>query len=162
MQSCSRAPRNSGSSRLRPSSSTVSTIRGTCRLTLCRPSSTASSDPSAFNSDGRRRQPWPVFCLRSVGFAMPHADVSPEVRGNARRMRNAMTEAEPSSGNELRGGSVMWLGFRRQVPIAGYRQAEGGMRRRPPQRVRHEIHPPAPARLQVLCRTDGIRHRSAA
>jgi very-short-patch-repair endonuclease len=51
---------------------------------------------------------------------MPHADVSPEVRGNALRMRNAMTEAETKLWNELRAHRLMGLGFRRQVPIAGY------------------------------------------
>ncbi|MCG5485008.1 MAG: DUF559 domain-containing protein [Sinorhizobium meliloti] len=57
---------------------------------------------------------------------MPHADVSPEVRGNARRMRNAMTEAETKLWNELRADRLMGLGFRRQVPIAGYGQGRGG------------------------------------
>ncbi|MDW9373167.1 endonuclease domain-containing protein [Sinorhizobium meliloti] len=51
---------------------------------------------------------------------MPHADVSPEVRGSARRMRNSMTEAEVKLWNELRAHRLMGLGFRRQVPIAGY------------------------------------------
>ncbi len=49
---------------------------------------------------------------------MPHADVSPEVRGSARRMRNSMTEAEAKLWNELRAHRLMGLGFRRQVPIA--------------------------------------------
>ncbi|WP_080976488.1 DUF559 domain-containing protein, partial [Sinorhizobium meliloti] len=49
---------------------------------------------------------------------MPHADVSPEVRGSARRMRNSMTEAEVKLWNELRAHRLMGLGFRRQVPTA--------------------------------------------
>ncbi|XEN30032.1 very-short-patch-repair endonuclease [Ensifer sp. WSM1721] len=51
---------------------------------------------------------------------MPHADVSPKARGNARRMRSDMTEAEVKLWNELRADRLMGLGFRRQVPIAGY------------------------------------------
>ncbi|ABR59402.1 DUF559 domain-containing protein [Sinorhizobium medicae] len=51
---------------------------------------------------------------------MPHADVSPEARDNARRMRSAMTEAEVKLWNELRAHRLMGLDFRRQVPIAGY------------------------------------------
>ncbi|ASP79496.1 DUF559 domain-containing protein [Sinorhizobium meliloti] len=62
---------------------------------------------------------------------MPHADVSPEVRGSARRMRNSMTEAEAKLWNELRAHRLMGLGFRRQVPIAppcggDARQGRGG------------------------------------
>ncbi|WP_173515856.1 endonuclease domain-containing protein [Ensifer sesbaniae] len=51
---------------------------------------------------------------------MPHADVSPKARSNARRMRSAMTDAELKLWNELRAHRLMGLGFRRQVPIAGY------------------------------------------
>ena len=51
---------------------------------------------------------------------MPHADVSPKARTNARRMRRAMTDAELKLWNELRAHRLMGLGFRRQVPIAGY------------------------------------------
>jgi very-short-patch-repair endonuclease len=51
---------------------------------------------------------------------MPHADVSPKTRVNARRMRHVMTEAEVKLWNELRAHRLMGLGFRRQVPIAGY------------------------------------------
>jgi len=51
---------------------------------------------------------------------MPHAEVSPNARTNARRMRSAMTDAELKLWNELRTHRLMGLGFRRQVPIAGY------------------------------------------
>ncbi|WVT74128.1 DUF559 domain-containing protein [Sinorhizobium chiapasense] len=51
---------------------------------------------------------------------MPHADVSPKARTNVRRMRRAMTDAELKLWNELRAHRFMGLGFRRQVPIAGY------------------------------------------
>nr|WP_081032138.1 DUF559 domain-containing protein [Sinorhizobium meliloti] len=64
---------------------------------------------------------------------MPHADVSPEVRGSARRMRNSMTEAEVKLWNELRAHRLMGLGFGRQVPTAppcggDARQGRGGCR----------------------------------
>ncbi|WP_077962116.1 endonuclease domain-containing protein [Ensifer adhaerens] len=51
---------------------------------------------------------------------MPHADISKQARSNARRMRSAMTDAELKLWNELRAHRLMGLGFRRQVPIAGY------------------------------------------
>lgn len=51
---------------------------------------------------------------------MPHADVSQKARANARRMRSAMTDAELKLWNELRAHRLMGLGFRRQVPVAGY------------------------------------------
>ena len=51
---------------------------------------------------------------------MPHADVRPAARKNARSMRRAMTDAELKLWNELRAHRLMGLGFRRQVPIAGY------------------------------------------
>ncbi|MCZ4090012.1 endonuclease domain-containing protein [Sinorhizobium psoraleae] len=51
---------------------------------------------------------------------MPHVDVLPRTRANARRMRSAMTDAELKLWNELRAHRLMGLGFRRQVPIAGY------------------------------------------
>ncbi len=49
-----------------------------------------------------------------------HSDVAPVIRGNARRMRRAMTEAELKLWNELRAHRLMGFGFRRQLPIAGY------------------------------------------
>ncbi len=51
---------------------------------------------------------------------MPHAPVSPKLRINARRMRRAMTDAELKLWNAIRAHRLMGLGFRRQVPIAGY------------------------------------------
>ncbi|WP_420410021.1 endonuclease domain-containing protein [Hoeflea sp.] len=51
---------------------------------------------------------------------MPHSKVPPHLRRNARRMRSAMTEAELKLWNELRAHRLMGLGFRRQMPIAGY------------------------------------------
>ena len=51
---------------------------------------------------------------------MPHADIPAIARQNARRMRKGMTEAELKLWNELRAHRLMGLGFRRQLPIAGY------------------------------------------
>lgn len=51
---------------------------------------------------------------------MPHAPVSPGMRGNARRMRKRLTDAELRPWNALRGHRLMGLGFRRQMPIFGY------------------------------------------
>ncbi|MBP0618120.1 endonuclease domain-containing protein [Jiella mangrovi] len=51
---------------------------------------------------------------------MPHAPVPPKNRDNARSMRKAMTEAELKFWNAARAHRLMGLGFRRQVPIAGY------------------------------------------
>ncbi|MEY9782064.1 endonuclease domain-containing protein [Sinorhizobium fredii] len=51
---------------------------------------------------------------------MPHTDIPPKARANARRMRTAMTDAELKLWNELRAHRLTGLGFRRQVPIAGY------------------------------------------
>ena len=51
---------------------------------------------------------------------MPHADISTHTRQNARRMRKAMTDAELKLWNELRAHRLMGLGFRRQLPVAGY------------------------------------------
>ncbi|KQV43626.1 MULTISPECIES: endonuclease domain-containing protein [unclassified Rhizobium] len=51
---------------------------------------------------------------------MPHADVRPTTRKNARIMRKAMTDAELKLWNELRAHRLMGLGFRRQLPISGY------------------------------------------
>ncbi|PDT85461.1 hypothetical protein CO676_05145 [Sinorhizobium sp. BJ1] len=51
---------------------------------------------------------------------MPHADVFPKTRANARRMRASMAEAELKLWNESRAHRLMGLCFRRRVPIAGY------------------------------------------
>ena len=51
---------------------------------------------------------------------MPHAPVSPKLRINAKSMRRVMTDAELKLWNAIRAHRLMGLGFRRQVPIAGY------------------------------------------
>jgi very-short-patch-repair endonuclease len=51
---------------------------------------------------------------------VPHTPVSPKIRNNARKMRKAPTDAELKLWNELRAHRLMGLGFRRQMPIAGY------------------------------------------
>ena len=51
---------------------------------------------------------------------MTHYRVSPINRGNARKMRKAMTDAELKLWNEIRAHRLMGLAFRRQMPIAGY------------------------------------------
>jgi very-short-patch-repair endonuclease len=51
---------------------------------------------------------------------MVHHLVAPTNRGNARKMRKAMTDAELKLWNELRAHRLMDLAFRRQMPIAGY------------------------------------------
>jgi very-short-patch-repair endonuclease len=51
---------------------------------------------------------------------MPHADIANKHRTNAKRMRRDMTDAERKLWHELRGHRLMGLGFRRQMPIAGY------------------------------------------
>lgn len=51
---------------------------------------------------------------------MTHYRVSPVNRGNARKMRRAMTDAELKLWNEIRAHRLMGLAFRRQMPIAGY------------------------------------------
>lgn len=51
---------------------------------------------------------------------MNHHPVSTPNRRNARKMRCAMTGAELKLWNELRAHRLMGLGFRRQMPIAGY------------------------------------------
>ena len=51
---------------------------------------------------------------------MVHYPVPPTNRGNARKMRKDMTEAELKLWNELRAHRLMELAFRRQMPIAGY------------------------------------------
>ena len=49
-----------------------------------------------------------------------HAEVSPQNRQIARRMRKVMTDAELKLWNELRAHRLMGLGFRRQLPVARY------------------------------------------
>jgi very-short-patch-repair endonuclease len=51
---------------------------------------------------------------------LPHAKIPERARSNARRMRHEMTDAERALWNELRAHRLMGLGFRRQMPIAGY------------------------------------------
>lgn len=51
---------------------------------------------------------------------MPHSIVPQRLRTNAKKMRRVMTDAELKLWNELRAHILMGLGFRRQVPIAGY------------------------------------------
>ncbi|TFF21846.1 endonuclease domain-containing protein [Jiella endophytica] len=51
---------------------------------------------------------------------MPHATVPEIHRKNARRMRRAMTEAELKFWNAVRAHRLMGLGFRRQLPVAGF------------------------------------------
>ena len=51
---------------------------------------------------------------------MIHNHVPPTNRRNARKMRKALTDAELKLWNELRAHRLMNLGFRRQLPIAGY------------------------------------------
>jgi very-short-patch-repair endonuclease len=51
---------------------------------------------------------------------MPHAEIPPKHRTNAKAMRHDMTDAERRLWNELRAHRLMGLSFRRQMPIAGY------------------------------------------
>jgi very-short-patch-repair endonuclease len=51
---------------------------------------------------------------------MPHTPVPDRNRRNAKAMRRVMTDAELKLWNEIRAHRLMGLGFRRQVPIAGY------------------------------------------
>ena len=51
---------------------------------------------------------------------MPHTPVPPMNRNRAKAMRRIMTDAELKLWNELRAHRLMGLGFRRQVPVAGY------------------------------------------
>ena len=54
------------------------------------------------------------------GGEVPHTPIPPKIRTNARQMRKALTDAELKLWNELRAHRLMGLGFRRQMPIAGY------------------------------------------
>ncbi|SDO98387.1 DUF559 domain-containing protein [Phyllobacterium sp. OV277] len=49
-----------------------------------------------------------------------HTPVSPEIRGNAKSMRKALTDAELKLWNAVRAHRLMGLAFKRQMPIAGY------------------------------------------
>ena len=51
---------------------------------------------------------------------MPHELIPPRNRQNAKRMRRVMTDAELKLWNEVRAHRLMGLGFRRQMPIAGF------------------------------------------
>jgi very-short-patch-repair endonuclease len=51
---------------------------------------------------------------------MNHAVIPSPNRCNARRMREAMTDAELKLWNEVRAHRLMGLAIRRQMPIAGY------------------------------------------
>ena len=51
---------------------------------------------------------------------MPHTPLPPKNRSRAKSMRRVKTDAELKLWNELRAHRLMGLGFRRQVPIAGY------------------------------------------
>src|SRR5690349_15861515 len=51
---------------------------------------------------------------------MNHAVIPSPNRRNARKMRKVMTDAELKLWNEVRAHRLMGLGFRRQMPIAGY------------------------------------------
>ncbi len=53
-------------------------------------------------------------------MVMNHFPVPGRNRANAKSMRKAMTNAELKLWNELRAHRLMGLGFRRQLPIAGY------------------------------------------
>jgi very-short-patch-repair endonuclease len=54
------------------------------------------------------------------GGEVPHTPISTKNRANARLMRSSLTDAELKLWNELRAHRLMGLGFRRQMPIAGY------------------------------------------
>lgn len=51
---------------------------------------------------------------------MTHCLVPQANRRNARKMRKQMTDAELKLWNEVRAHRLVGLGFRRQLPIAGY------------------------------------------
>lgn len=51
---------------------------------------------------------------------MQHTPLPPNNRVRAKSMRRKMTDAEFKLWNELRAHRLMGLGFRRQMPIAGY------------------------------------------
>jgi very-short-patch-repair endonuclease len=49
-----------------------------------------------------------------------HAPIAPRLRGNAKRLRSGMTDAERRFWHAVRANRFHGLVFRRQVPIAGY------------------------------------------
>ncbi|UGX88067.1 MULTISPECIES: DUF559 domain-containing protein [unclassified Phyllobacterium] len=49
-----------------------------------------------------------------------HTPVSPKIRGNAKSMRKALTDAELKLWNAVRAHRLMGMAFKRQMPIAGY------------------------------------------
>jgi very-short-patch-repair endonuclease len=51
---------------------------------------------------------------------MPHASISNALRANAKRLRTDMTDAERKLWGKLRAHRLLGLGFRRQMPVAGY------------------------------------------
>src|SRR3546814_3460154 len=51
---------------------------------------------------------------------MPHSNIPEAHRKNARRMRRVLTAAELKFWNAVRAHRLMGIGFRRQMPIAGY------------------------------------------
>lgn len=51
---------------------------------------------------------------------MSHFDIPTSHRKHAEPMRSVMTDAELKLGNALRAHRLMGLGFRRQLPIAGF------------------------------------------
>jgi len=61
-----------------------------------------------------------AMCAANKVATMNHAPVPPTNRKHARTMRKDMTEPELKLWNELRAHRLMGLGFRRQLPIAGY------------------------------------------
>jgi very-short-patch-repair endonuclease len=62
----------------------------------------------------------PAMVTLRMEHDMPHAPVSPKLRASSKRMRKAMTEAELKLWHAIRAHRLMGLGFRRQLPIAGY------------------------------------------
>ena len=91
------------------------------------PPSVASGDISPSKGGDRRsggdhsarpHRP-PARSVAEVGV-MPHAPVPPRTRANARRMRHAMTPAELKLWNAVRAHRLAGLGFRRQMPVAGF------------------------------------------
>ncbi len=54
------------------------------------------------------------------GKPVPHAIIPKKTRENARKMRKEPTEAERRFWNAVRAHRLEGMGFRRQLPIAGY------------------------------------------
>lgn len=51
---------------------------------------------------------------------MPHQNVSPQLKSNAKRMRKNMTDAELKLWNAIRAHRLEELGFKRQMPIGNF------------------------------------------